>query len=241
VTVNRAYGGVLAKRFGRAGFAIVHNCPPRWSPVPGPDRLRAAAGISSHDQVVLYHGRFGRYRGIEQLAEAMLEDRLGAAHLVMLGYGPLEPALRQLASEPRFGGRLHVLAAVPPDDLLDWITTADVDAIPLLPSTLNHRLCTPNKLFESIAAGVPVVVSDFPVMRQIVMADPSGPLGAVCDPASPSSIATALSSILDRPDDERTRLRERCRDAAGARWNWETESQALLSVYADLARTISSA
>jgi glycosyltransferase involved in cell wall biosynthesis len=72
-------------------------------------------------------------------------------------------------------------------------------------------------------------------MRRIVMDDPSGPLGAVCDPASPASIALAVRSILERSDPERSQLRERCREAARTRWNWETESQALLSAYEQLA------
>ena len=239
VTVNHAYAGVLEQRFGRRGFVVVHNCPPRWTPEPGPDRLRAAAGIGPSERVVLYHGLFGRDRGIEQLAEAMLQPGLEAAHLVLLGYGPLEPALQALSGEPRFGGRVHIVAAVPPDSLLGWIATADVNAVPLQPTTLNHRLCTPNKLFESIAAGVPVVVSDFPVMHDMVMGDPAGPLGAVCDPASPASIASAIRSILERPDEERSALRARCRLAAGERWNWETESQQLLSLYESLVPAVS--
>jgi glycosyltransferase involved in cell wall biosynthesis len=238
MSVNRAYADVLAGRFGRDGFVVVHNCPPRWTPgTPGdrPDRLRTAAGIGPSARVVLYHGLFGRERGIEQLAEAMLEPGLEMAHLALLGYGPLESELRALASEARFDGRIHVLDAVPPDDLLDWIVTADVDAIPLQPTTLNHRLCTPNKLFESITAGVPVVVSDFPVMRGIVMDDPAGPLGATCDPAEPASIAMAIRSILDQTDVERATLRARCAEAAAERWNWETESKALLAAYEGMA------
>ncbi len=239
VTVNRAYAAVLEQRLGRKGFVVVHNCPPRWTPEPGPDRLRAAAGIEASAKVVLYHGLFGRDRGIEQLAEAMLQPGLEAAHLVLLGYGPLEPALQALIAERRFGGRAHIVPAVPPDELLGWIATADANAVPLQPTTLNHRLCTPNKLFESIAAGVPVVVSDFQVMRDIVMGDPAGPLGEVCDPTSPASIATAIRSILDRDDGERAAIRARCRVAAAERWNWETESQRLLTLYESLVPAVS--
>jgi glycosyltransferase involved in cell wall biosynthesis len=132
---------------------------------------------------------------------------------------------------------MHVLDAVPPDELLRWVAGADVDAIPLQHSTLNHWLCTPNKLFESLAAGVPVVVSDFPVMRVIVLEDPEGPLGAACDPTDPRSIAETIGSILDRPAAERADLRARCLRAAHERWSWETESVGLLALYDDLAPT----
>jgi glycosyltransferase involved in cell wall biosynthesis len=53
------------------------------------------------------------------------------------------------------------------------------------PAGMNEVLSTPNKLFESIAAGVPVVTSDFPERRAIVLNPALGPLGAVCDPTDP--------------------------------------------------------
>ena len=96
-----------------------------------------------------------------------------------------------------------MLEAVPPDVLPAWVASADVGVMPIQASTLNHRLSSPNKLFELIATGLPVVVSDFVEMRRIVLDDPDGPLGAVCDPADPASIAAAIRSILDLGPAER--------------------------------------
>jgi glycosyltransferase involved in cell wall biosynthesis len=235
VTVNQAYAAVLTKRLRPRRTVVVHNCPPRWDPpTQPPERLRAAAGIPAGVPIVLYHGAFSRHRGLEELAEALLEPGLERAHLVYLGYGGQRPAVDRLAADPRFGGRVHVLDAVPPEGLLEMVAGADVDAIPLQHSTLNHWLCTPNKLFESLAAGVPVVVSDFPVMRAIVLDDPAGPLGEVCDPADPASIGTAIRTIVGADPAAREVLRLRCRTAACERWNWETESGGLLGLYADL-------
>jgi glycosyltransferase involved in cell wall biosynthesis len=68
-------------------------------------------------------------------------------------------------------------------------------------------------------------------MRGIVLEDPSQPLGEVCDPADPASIAAAIRRILDLPAEERADLRRRCRRAAMDRWNWETESARLIGLY----------
>jgi glycosyltransferase involved in cell wall biosynthesis len=93
---------------------------------------------------------------------------------------------------------------------------------------------TPNKLWEGLAAGVPVIVSDFPIIRRIVMDDPVGPLGATCDPTDPLSIAGAIRAIVERQPDERAALRARCLRVAHERWNWESESARLVDLYAGI-------
>lgn len=234
VTVNEAYAGVLEKRLSPRRTVIVRNCPPRWQPVaPGPPGLRASAGVPDGDRLILYHGSLAADRGIEQSVAALSEPGMEGAHLVLLGFGSTD----RLGIDGAAGAdRVHRVEAVSPTELLGWVAEADVDVMPLQRSSLNHWLCTPNKLWESLAAGVPVVVSDFPVMSKIVMDDPLGPLGAVCDPADPASLAAAIRSVLDRPTAERAEVRIRCRTAALERWNWETEAARLIDLYADLAR-----
>ena len=62
-------------------------------------------------------------------------------------------------------------------------------------TTLNHRYTTPQKLFESMAAGVPVAASDLPGMAQTVRATGAG---VVCDPTSPHAIAEAIKQVIRR-------------------------------------------
>jgi glycosyltransferase involved in cell wall biosynthesis len=235
VTVNDALAIELGRRYRPRRTVVVHNCPPRWDPPSGRvDALRGAAGITDGAPVALYHGGFSAHRGLEEFVQAILEPGLERVHAVFLGYGREQAGLERLAHEARFGGRVHVLEAVLPEALVEFISTADVGVMPIQPSTLNHILSTPNKLFECLAAGVPVVVSDLPEMRRIVLDDPDGPLGTVCDPTSPASIARAIQMILDRPAAEVADLRARCLGAAHARWNWETEVTRLLALYDDL-------
>lgn len=236
VTVNDAVGAELVRRLHPRRLIVVHNCPPRWDrPDPLPDLLRDAAGIAPDVPVLLYHGAFSRHRGLEQLAEASLEPGLERCHVVYLGYGGYRGAVDSLVADPRFGGRLHVLDAVDPSVLLEWVASSDVGVIAGQNSTLNHYLSAPNKLFECLAAGVPVVIMDFPHVRQIVLDDPDGPLGAMCDPADPASIAAGVRSILALDPAGRQGLSDCCRRAAHERWNWETESARLVGLYEDLS------
>lgn len=236
VTVNDALARELGSRYSPRRVVVVHNCPPRPGPVAdmaGP--LRDALGIGADTPVALYHGGFSKHRGLEELVAAAALPSLDGTHVVFLGYGSQAAELRALAAASPVADRVHVLPAVTPDELIDWVRGADVAVMPIQDSTLNHRLSTPNKLFEALAAGVPIVASDLPEMRRIVMDDAAGPLGVLCDPTDPASIAAAVADLLERPPAERAALRQRCLAAARDRWNWETESGRLVDLYADLA------
>jgi glycosyltransferase involved in cell wall biosynthesis len=237
VTVNRSVARILTERYRPHRTVIVHNCPNRYTtPIAASGLLRRATGIPPGAPIVLYHGKIGRERGIEQLLAALLEPGLENAHLVLLGPGERRDVFETLARDDRYDGRAHVLDAIPPVDLLAWVADADVGAALIQRTTLNHYLSTPNKIFECLAAGVPVVASDFPTMREIIVGDPAGPLGAVVEPTDTAAVALALRSILELPAGAATELRARCRRAALERWNWEVESAGLVELYRDLFR-----
>jgi glycogen(starch) synthase len=235
VTVNEPIAEILQRRLRPRRTVVVHNCPPAWDPpVPRPDLIRAATGIPADAPIALYHGDFSAHRGLEELAAAILRPGLEQVHAVYLGHGSHWAILERMVGDPAYCGRLHLLAAVPPDELLSWVTSADVGMVVIQASTRNHWLSTPNKLFEGLAAGLPVVVSDFPGMHRIVLDDPSGPLGAVCRPDDVDDVARAIRSIVELPPEARQDLRARCLRAAHERWNWETESARLVDLYAGI-------
>jgi glycosyltransferase involved in cell wall biosynthesis len=235
LTVNDSLADLLAGRWGVARPTVVRNCAPAWTPPqPPPDRLREALALPPGTPLLLYHGGFLPDRGLPELIAVLGRPELAAAHLVLLGEGPLAARLRELAAGPLVAGRVHLLPAVPPDELLPWVASADVGVMPNQPRTLNERLSTPNKLFESLAAGLPVVSSDFPERRRIILEDPAGPLGAVCDPTDPAALAAALAGLLALPPDERAALRARVLAAAHARYAWDRQAGILVTAYAAL-------
>ena len=230
ITVNRPYAEVMAGRWRVDEPLIVMNCSYRYEPPsPRAHRFHDALGLDPTTRVVVYQGGFSRDRGIEQLIAAIAD--VPDATLVLLGYGSLQAELDRVAADPATGGRVRILPAVPPTELLDWIASADVVAMPIQPTTLNHRLTTPNKLFEALAAGVPVVASDLPGMAPIVR---ETGCGVLVDPTDPTPIAAALREVLATPPDEMTEWRARCSEAARETYNWERQMDVLLAEYGRL-------
>lgn len=226
VTVNRSYADVMAGRWG-VDPLVVMNCSYRYTPAePRERRFHEALGLPRDRRIVLYHGGMFTHRGVEELFEAI--PAIPEATLVLMGYGALEGQFRARAEQEDLRDRVRLLPAVPPDELLAWITGADVVAMPIQPSTLNHRLTTPNKLFEAMAAGVPVVASDLPGMAAIV--SETG-CGLLVDPTDPAAIAAATRRLLDAPEAEREEMRRRCLRAAHAKYNWEQQVVGLLDEY----------
>ena len=230
ITVNQPYATELAQRFGVAMPVIVMNCSYRFSsPAPKPRRFHERLGLDPETRVVLYQGGFSVGRGVEQLMAAI--RLVPNSVLVVMGYGALESAFRAAAERPEHEGKVHVLPAVSPNELLDWVASADVVGVLFQHDTLNNYLSTPNKFLEAMAAGVPSVCSDHPGMGPI--ARETG-CGIPVDPGDIEAIATAIRSIVEAPPDERVTMRARALAAAHDTYNWESQVQALLEEYTRL-------
>jgi glycosyltransferase involved in cell wall biosynthesis len=227
VTVNTGYAEVMAARWGIGQPLVVMNCSDARL-APRDRRFHDRLGLSAGTPVVLYHGGLSPERGIEQLIAAIAE--LPRCVLVLMGYGALESRLPAMIAEHGLADRVRLLPPVPPGELLDWVAAADIAAMPIQASTLNHRLTTPNKLFEAMAAGVPVVASDLPGMSRII--EETG-CGLTCDPADPSSIAAAIRRIVDDPT-AAERMSAAGLAAASGTYSWTGQVEKLAAEYTSL-------
>jgi glycosyltransferase involved in cell wall biosynthesis len=234
-----ALAAEVARRFGIPPPVVLLNCPPAWRPeTPGPirsDRLRAALGATvaaPTAPIVLYQGAFRVDQGIEELVAATDEPAFAAsgAVAVFLGFGHLEAWLR--AEAARRPGRMAVLPAVPEAELLDWTAGADVDFVGAPPRTVNQRLTLPNKLFQALMAGVPIVVGTGTEHCRLARAEN---VGRCCDVDAPASIAEALAALLGASPAEREALRAHCREVALERYSWEATRGGLIELYRRLA------
>jgi len=95
----------------------------------------------------------------------------------------------------------------------------------------NHIQAQPNKIFEYMSAGIPVVASDFPLWREIIM---GVGCGLVVDPLDVGAIAEAIEYLVVHPQ-EAEAMGRRGREAVKKKFNWPREEQKLIKLYKDLA------
>jgi len=234
-TVNEAVADELERRYRVRRPVVVMNGQVEWDPPePRPDRLRERLSLGPDRRIALYHGGLMPDRGVDRLIGAAALPGLETTDVVIMGDGTMEGRLRALAAASPARDRIHFLPPVPPEALLTWVASADVGVMPNQPTTLNERLSTPNKLFECLTAGTPVVSSDFPERRRIVTDGPDGPLGRVCDPTSPAAIAASIREIVELTPDEAAALRERCRRAGRDRYGWPVQLSRALEAYGEV-------
>jgi hypothetical protein len=120
--------------------------------------LREIIGVSEDHFIFLYHGGFSLHRNLETMIAGYALTNIPNSSLVMLGYGD-KPYFSELIKK---SGRsdIYMLDAVPQSELAAWVMDANIVLIPYPPVDLNTRYCSPNKLFDCIALGVPVMVND---------------------------------------------------------------------------------
>ncbi|WP_106507703.1 glycosyltransferase [Brachybacterium timonense] len=196
-------------------------------------RLHNAAGIRSDQRVVLFQGGFSPHRGIPALLEAAM--LLGEEWtVVFMGWGKLGDLIHEYAvrDTERPGDRpaVAVIPAVPHDELLGWTAGADLGAIPYEDTGLNHLYCSPNKLWEYPAAGVPILATDMPEMTRRITENGIG----ITVPRSldPAEIAAAINALSDS---DLGTMRRNARQFA-ARDNWQAYVPRLIGLYEELLR-----
>lgn len=94
----------------------------------------------------------------------------------------------------------------------------------------NHLEAQPNKLFEYMSAGLPVIASNFPLWRQIIE---EADCGLLVDPLSPAEISKAMDWILDHPE-EAEAMGRRGLAAVQTKYNWDQEAKKLVDMYNEL-------
>jgi len=225
ITVNPFIAEIMSRDYGIAPPQVILNATD--VPVPsGADRLRAMTGIPEQDEIILYQGWISPERGIDRLVRCA-SGFPPNIHLVIIGYGAFEDELRRISKEQGTDdGRVMFMGQVANAALGAMTPFASLGVIPYHGVDLNNYYCSPNKLFEFIAAGVPFVSNDLPFLHSVAE---QFNCGILVDFADPLSAAETLVKILE-DQDTLAQLRANTENASRT-LNWSVEGKKLADLY----------
>jgi len=164
ITVSDSISNEYARLYSIPKPHLVLNCP-AYIEQSEKNIFRETLGIRAEQTIFLYQGGLGKGRGIELLLEAFSGFKSDKNVLVCMGYGPLENIIREKSGQ---SSTIFFHPAVTPDVLLQYTCSADYGILFYEDTCLNHRYCSPNKIFEYLMAGLPVLTSNLYEMKRLV-------------------------------------------------------------------------
>jgi glycosyltransferase involved in cell wall biosynthesis len=211
----------ISNTFPKSKSALIQNYP-----IVGELESNGDSPYGQRLARVLYLGSITEMKGASQMVEAMhrVPERL-AAQLLMLG--DVEPPELKLELSNLAGwNRVELLGFQNRGKLRDVARCARVGLVLFQPLP-NYEDSQPNKLFEYMSAGLPVVASNFSHWRAVI--ERTG-CGLVVDPQKPAEIADAITWLLDHPS-EAEAMGRRGQHAVRSTYNWDTQAEKLLDLY----------
>jgi glycosyltransferase involved in cell wall biosynthesis len=223
MTVSDSIANEYARLYGIEKPSLVLNCP-LLENVSKQNKFRESLGIREDQTIFLYQGGFLTGRGIGLILDAFAGIDSDKNVIVFMGSGPLERKIKAAAEKYP---HIFYHPSVSPDVLLAYTSSADFGILFYENTCLNHFYCSPNKIFEYLMAGLPVIVSNLFEMKRLVE---SHGFGIVANEDTTQFLRTAIDQILIMDYDQ---LVENV-NLAKNMYNWENQEKTLLNVYTNL-------
>lgn len=225
ITVSETIADEYVRLYGIKRPAVILNCPIlRTEEVERRDLFREKFGISTEQRIYLYQGYLYPGRGIEVVLKAFDKLNLSDSVLIFMGEGTLTDYIR---SHEKFGKSVFIHPFVSGEVLLGYTSSADCGIAFIEDISLSDRYCLPNKLFEYIAAGLPVITSGLPDLKKFIAENKVGVSAPTNDE---SGFIEAFKQMSDLDSEELDKHINKAR----SRYNWSTQEKVLLKTYYQL-------
>lgn len=195
------------------------------------ERLLEKLGV---EKLLIYHGLVCKGRGVEATIGAM--PKLENVGLLVVGNPDSSEYLDELhkmSRELNVDARVEFHEAVPHEDLWKFVGAADVGVVMISPVSKSYYYALPNKLFECIQSGIPVVGSDLPEIKRIVN---GYKVGTIAKPDDSDSIASAVKELVINKSlyDEVKSNVEKSKEILC----WESEKKALSKAFNEISHEL---
>jgi glycosyltransferase involved in cell wall biosynthesis len=225
-TVNESIADLYNKEYG-VKASVIRNLPLSASGTPK-IMNRSDVGLPEGKKMLLYQGAgINMHRGAEEMLEAM--QFLDEFILVFVGGGDVIEKLKEETIRLKLSDRVFFFRKLPWDELRTFTPMADLGLSLDKDTNLNYRFSLPNKLFDYIQAGVPVLASDLPELRKVLM---KYDIGLLFTSHKPEHLANTVREVFS--DEVRLKKWKHNLKQAAAELCWEKEEEKLFEIYKDV-------
>lgn len=223
-TVNDSIAGLYEKKYGKKLF-VVRNIPPLRQ--LHKSKSRSDLGLPVDKKILIIQGAgINIHRGNEEMVLAM--KHLDGFVLLICGDGDVVPQLKDMVVREQLSEKVKFYSRMPYAELMEFTQNADMGITLDKANNINYKLSLPNKLFDFIHAGIPVLSSDLPEVGKIVR---EHGVGVITTSHDPEKIAAIIRQTFADEIQMET-FRENCRKATQS-LTWENECKVLELMYAE--------
>ena len=222
ITVCDSIADLFREKYG-VKVHVIRNIPPRKALPPKGDKAELGLPIDKH-LLVLQGSGINIQRGAEELVLAM--QYLDDCHLMIIGGGDVLPILKQMVIDLNIADRVRFLPRMSYANMMAYTQNAELGFCLDKDTNLNYRFSLPNKLFDFIQAGVPIVASHLTEIEKIIR---RYDIGSFIENHDPKTIAATIQDALS--DAERYGKWKQNLTVAAQDLRWENEEKALLAIY----------
>lgn len=228
MTVNDVLAKEMENRYGGISYVILQNAvdPPKdFDPSRKYDLFREEFNLSPDTFLTLFQGWISPHRNLDFLVRGMEPFRGSRFILLMMGYGDYRNELNQIVNELDLEENVKFIPAKPQEELIFYSASADLGIIPYPNDKgINSQCCSPNKLYEFIVAGTPILANELPFVQKVI--EGNG-FGKCFNLQSPKGVSQALETFpFEQMDNFRSNIQTHRH-----KFTWEYESQKMLELY----------
>lgn len=223
-TVNESISEIYGKEYNM-DIRVVRNSPLLSNQLKIAQCSRSEMGLPLSKKIIVLQGAgINVDRGAEEAVESM--QYVNNAVLVIIGSGDVLPVLKKMVIDLNLTEQVKFIGKVTFEKLLQYTYHADLGLTLDKDTNINYRYSLPNKLFDYIHAGVPVLASNLVEVRKIIF---QYSIGDCTENHNPRHIAEKINNILG--DNETLQMWKKNTKIAASDLNWENEEQQLIAVY----------
>lgn len=226
-TVNDSIANLYEKEYGLRP-KVVRNVPE--SPGILPSRDRKALGLPENKTILVLQGAgINIQRGAEEAVMAM--QYVDNCILLVIGGGDVINVLPGLISKYHLEEKVMMIPKQPMEVLMKYTVCGDIGLTLDKNTNINYRFSLPNKLFDYINAGLPVLASDLPEISAIIKKYDIGLISPTHDPAQLAELIKKMISDKNSIEKWKENLKIASRELC-----WENEETIILESYAKYCR-----